>query len=103
MELLPQESLAGTDRESNKRDSPLLEQTVLRVGSKQDQLPIPTGEVTTPLTQFYSEYNGDFSYYSKTKSKDHTDQNVYTANAHSGQIFYLPDGKRIKAEWGTSN
>ena len=31
--ITPQESLAGTDRESEKRDSPFLDQTVLRVGN----------------------------------------------------------------------
>ena len=37
--ITPQESLAGTDRESEKRDSPFLDQTVLRVENKQDQFP----------------------------------------------------------------
>ena len=69
MELPPQESLAGTDQESEKRDSPFLDQTILRAGGKQDQFPTQTGEVTTPLTQFTSKYNGYFSCYGKTKSK----------------------------------
>ena len=42
-----QESLAGTDRESEKRDSPFLDQTVLKAGNKQDQFPTQIGEVTT--------------------------------------------------------
>ena len=71
--ITPQESLAGTDQESEKRDSPFLDQTVLRVGDKQDQFPTQTGEVTTPLTQFTQNIMGDFSYHSKTKSKDHAD------------------------------
>ena len=50
--ITPQESLAGTDRESEKRDSPFLDQTVLKVGNRQDQFPTQIGEVTTPLTQF---------------------------------------------------
>ena len=70
--ITPQGSLAGTDRESEKRDSPFLDQTVLRVGNKQDQFPTQTGEVTTPLTQF-TKYNGDFSCHSETKSKNHAD------------------------------
>ena len=48
--ITPQESLAGTDQEPEKRDSPFLDQTVLQVGDKQDQFPTQTGEVTTPLT-----------------------------------------------------
>ena len=71
--ITPQGSLAGTDRESEKRDSPFLDQTVLRVGDKQDQLPTQTGEVTTSSDTIYSKYNGDFSSYRKTKSKNHTD------------------------------
>ena len=35
--ITPQESLAGMDRESGKRDSPFLDQTILRAGDKQDQ------------------------------------------------------------------
>ena len=62
--ITPQESLAGTDQESEKRDSPFLEQTVLRVGNKQDQFPTQIGEVTTSSNTIYSEYNGDFGYYS---------------------------------------
>ena len=56
--ITPQESLAGTDRESEKRDSPFLDQTVLRVGNKQDQFPTQTGGVTTPLTQFTQNIMG---------------------------------------------
>ena len=85
--ITPQESLAGTDRESDKRDSPLLEQTVLRVGSKQDQLPIPTGEVTTPLTHFTQNIMGTSVNTVKPKAKTTADQNVYTADAHSARFL----------------
>ena len=71
--ITPQESLAGTDRESEKRDSPFLDQTVLRVGDRQNQFPTQISEVTTPLTQFTQNIMGDFSYYGETKSKVHTD------------------------------
>ena len=71
--ITPQESLAGTDRESEKRDSPSLDQTVLKAGDRQDQFPTQIGEVTTPLTRIYSEHNGNFGYNGKTKSKIHTD------------------------------
>ena len=35
--ITPQESLACTNRESEKRDSPFLDQTVIRAGDKQDK------------------------------------------------------------------
>ena len=47
--ITPQESLAGMDRVSEKRDSPFLDQTILRAGDKQDQFPTQIDEVTTPL------------------------------------------------------
>ena len=39
--ITPQESLAGTDREPEKGDSPFLDQTILRAEDKQDQFPPP--------------------------------------------------------------
>ena len=56
--ITPQESLAGTDQESEKRDSPFLDQTILRAGDKQDQFPTQTDEVTTPLMQFTQNIMG---------------------------------------------
>ena len=50
--ITPQESLADTDQESRKRDSPFLNQTVIRVGDKQDKLELETEEVATPLTVY---------------------------------------------------
>ena len=67
--ITPQESLAGTDRKSEKRDSPFLEQTVLRVGNKQDQFLTQTGEVTTPLTQFTQNIMGTLVITVKPKAK----------------------------------
>ena len=67
--ITPQESLAGTDRESEKRDLPFLDQTVLRVGNKQDQFPTQTGEVTTPLTQFTQNIMGTLVITVKPKAK----------------------------------
>ena len=71
--ITPQESLAGTDQESEKRDSPFIDQTILRAGDKQDQFPTQTDEVTTPLTQFTQNIIGTSVVYSKTKSKNHRD------------------------------
>ena len=90
--ITPQESLAGTDRESDKRDSPLLEQTVLRVGNKQDQLPIPTGEVTTPLTHFTQNIMGTSVITVKPKAKT-TETKMSTQQMPIQPDFYLPDGK----------
>ena len=67
--ITPQGSLAGTDRESEKRDSPFLDQTVLRAGNKQDQFPTQTGEVTTPLTQFTQNIMGTSVVTVKPKAK----------------------------------
>ena len=71
--ITPQGSLAGTDQESEKRDSPFLDQTVLRVGDKQDQLPTQTGEVTTPLMQFTQSIMGTSVVTVKPKAKTHAD------------------------------
>ena len=79
--ITPQESLAGTDREFEKRDSPFLDQTVLRVENKQDQFPTQTGEVTTPLTQFTQNIMGTSVITIKPKAKTIQPD------------FYLPDGK----------
>ena len=50
--ITPQESLADMDQESRKRDSPSLNQTVIRVEDKEEKLVMGIEEVTTPLTQF---------------------------------------------------
>ena len=55
---LPHKSLAGMDQESRKRDSPSLNQTVVRVGDKQDKFVLETDEVATPLTQFTQNIMG---------------------------------------------
>ena len=67
--ITPQESIAGTDRESEKRDSPFLDQTILRAGNKQDQFPTQAGEVTTPLTQFTQNIMGTLVVTVKPKAK----------------------------------
>ena len=71
MEVPHKNLLLVMDRESEKRDSPFLNQTILRAGDKQDQFSIQTDEVTTPLNTIYSKYNGDFSCHGKAKSKNH--------------------------------
>ena len=71
--ITPQESLAGTDRESEKRNPPFLDQTVLNVGDKQEQFPTQTGESNNSSNTIYSKCNEDFSCHSKTKSKNHAD------------------------------
>ena len=90
--ITPQESLAGMDWESEKRDSPFVDQTILRAGDKQDQFSTQNGEVTTPLTTIYSKYNGDFSCHSETKTKT-TQTKTSTQQMPIQTDFYLPDGK----------
>ena len=71
--ITPQESLAGTDQESRKRDSPFLDQTVMRAGDKQDKSVLETDEVATPLTQFTQNIMGTSVVMVKPKNKNHTD------------------------------
>ena len=56
--ITPQESLADTDQESRKRDSPSLNQTVIKMGDKQGKLALKTEEVATPLKQFTQNIMG---------------------------------------------
>ena len=90
--ITPQESLAGTDRESEKRDSPFLDQTVLRVENKQDQFPTQIAEVTTPLTQFTQDVMGTSVITVTPKAK--TMQTKTSMQQMPIQPdFYLPDGR----------
>ena len=90
--ITPQESLAGMDRESEKRDSPFLDQTILRVGDKQDQFPIQIDEVTTPLTQFTQNIMGTSVVMVKPKTKT-TQTKTSTQQMPIQPDLYLPDGK----------
>ena len=90
--ITPQESLAGTDGESEKRDSPFLDQTVLRVGDKQGQFSIQTGEVTTPLTQFTQNIMGT-SVITVTPKAKTMQTKTSTQQMPIQPDFYLPDGK----------
>ena len=90
--ITPQESLAGTDRESEKRDSPFLDQTVLKAGNKQDQFPTQIGEVTTPLTQFTQNIMGTSVITVKPKARS-TQTKTSTQQMPIQPDFYLPDGR----------
>ena len=90
--ITPQESLAGMDRESVKRDSPFLDQTILRAGDKRDQFPTQTGEVKTPLMQFTQNIMGTSVVMVKPKTKTmQTKMSTQQVPIQPG--FYLPDGK----------
>ena len=80
------------DRESEKRDSPFLDQTILRGGDKQDQFPIQTDEVTTPLTQFTQNIMGTSVVMVKPKTKT-MQTKTSTQQMPIQPDFYLPDGK----------
>ena len=84
--ITPQGSLAGMDQESEKRDSPFLDQIILRIGDKQDQFPTQTDEVTTPLTQFTQNIMGT----SKAKTMQ---TKMSTQQVLIQPDFYLPNGK----------
>ena len=90
--ITPQGSLAGMDRESRKRDSPFLDQTILRTGDKQDQFPTQTGEVTTPLMQFTQNIMGTSVVTVKPKAKT-MQTKMSTQQMPIQPDFYLPDGK----------
>ena len=89
---LPHENCLLVQIENLKRDSPFLEQTVLRVGNKQDQFPTQAGEVTTPLTQFTQNIMGTLVITVKPKAKT-TQTKMSTQQMPIQPDFYLPDGK----------
>ena len=90
--ITPQESLAGMDRESEKRDSPVLDQTILRAGDKWDQFPTQTDEVTTPLMQFTQNIMGTSVVMVKSKAKT-MQTKMSTQQVPIQPDFYLPNGK----------
>ena len=100
--ITPQESLAGTDQESEKRDSPYLDQTVLRVGDKEDQFPTQTGEVTTPLTQFTQNIMGTSVVTVKPKAKTMKTK-MSMQQMPIQPDFYLPDEKGSRLSEVISN
>ena len=90
--MTPQESLADTDWESRKRDSPSLNQTVVRVGDKQDKFVLETEEVATPLTQFTQNIMGTSIVTVKPKMKN-IQTKTFTQQMPIQPDFYLPNGK----------
>ena len=75
-----------------KRDSPFLDQTVLRAGNNQDQFPTQTGEVTTPLMQFTQNILGTSAVTVKPKART-MQTKTSTQQKPIQPDFYLPDGK----------
>ena len=90
--ITPQESLADMDQESRKMDSPSLNQTIIRVGDKQDKLVLETEEVATPLTQFTQNIMGTSVVTVKPKMKTIQTKSS-TQQMPIQPDFYLPDGK----------
>ena len=93
--ITPQGSLAGTDQESEKRDSPFLDQTILNAGDKQDQFLTQTDEVTTPLMQFTQNIMGTSVVTVKPKVKT-MQTKMSTQQVPIQPDFYLPDGKELR-------
>ena len=83
------------ERESEKRDSPFLDQTVLRAGDKQDQFPTQTGKVTTPLMQFTQNIMGTSVDTVKPKAKT-MQTKTSTQQMPIWPDFYLPNGKGLR-------
>ena len=93
---LPHKNLLLVQIENlKKRDSPFLDQTVLRVGDKQDQFPTQTGEVTTTLTQFTQNIMGASVFTVKQKAKT-MQTKMSTQQVPIQPDFYLPDGKGLR-------
>ena len=90
--ITPQESLAGTDQESEKRDSPFLDQTVLRAEDKQGKFVLETDEMATPLTQFTQNIMGTSVVTVKPKTRT-MQTKTSTQQMPIQPDFYLPDGK----------
>ena len=90
--ITPQESLTGMDQESRKRDSPSLDQTVMKAGDKQDKFVLETDEVATPLTQFTQNIMGTSVITVKPKIKT-TQTKMSTQQMPIQPDFYLSDGK----------
>ena len=90
--ITPQESVAGMDQESGKRDSPPLDQTIVRAGDKQEKFVLKTDEVTTPLTQFTQNIMGTSVVMVKSKPKT-TQTKTSPQQMPIQPDFYLPDGK----------
>ena len=80
---------------SLKRDSPFIDQTILRAGNKQDQFPTQTGEVTTPLMQFTQNIMGTSVVTVKPKTKT-TQTKTSTQQMPIQPDFYLPNGKGLR-------
>ena len=90
--ITPQESHADTDQESRKRDSPSLNQTIIRAGDKQDKPVSETEEVATPLTQFTQNIMGTSVVTVKPKMET-IQTKMFTQQMPIQPDFYLPDGK----------
>ena len=75
-----------------KRDSPSVDQTIMRVGDKQDKFVLETDKVATPLTQFTQNIMGTSVVTVKPKIET-TQTKMSTQQMPIQPDFYLPDGK----------
>ena len=90
--ITPQRSPADTDKESKRRETPTMDQTIIERKSKKKRTS-PTQEVSTePLTQFTQNILG--SSVITVKPKMTSIQTKTTSNPEPIQpYFYPPDGK----------
>ena len=89
---LPHKNLLWVQTENLERDSPPLDQTVMRTGDKQDKFVSETDKVTTPLTQFTQNIMGTSVVMVKPKPKT-TQTKMSTQEMPIQPDFYLLDGK----------
>ena len=90
--ITPQESPADTDRESKRRETPIMDQTIIERKGKREQTSPIQEVLTRPLTQFTQNILG--SSVITVKPKMMSTQTKTTSNQEPIQPdFYLPDEK----------
>ena len=93
MGLHPKNLLLVWTKNLRKRDSPPLDQTVMRVGDdQQDNFILETDEVATPLTQFTQNIMGTSVVTVRPKTKT-MQTKMSTQQMPIQPDFYLPDRK----------
>ena len=95
--ITPQESPADTDSESKRRETPIMDQTIIERKSKREQTSPIQEVLTKPLTQFTQNILGSSVITAKPKMTQ-TTQTKTTSNQEPIQPdFYFPDerGSRL--------
>ena len=92
MELPHKSLLLVQTKNPGKRDSPSLDQTIMRAGDRQGKFVLETDEVAIPLTEFTQNIMGTSVVTLKPKPKT-TQTKMSIQQMPIQPDFYLPDGK----------